>query len=896
MADWKQVIDERLASLNLEPAREAAIVEELAQYLDDHYAELLASGVSEVEAVRRTLAELSGSEILERELRRVERQPPPDPIVLGTNRRTNMIADLWQDLCYGARTLLKNPGFTLIAVLTLGLGIGANTAIFSVVNGVLLRALPFPEPERILNVLATDIGRGQDRRGVSYPNFADWRVQQSLFERFAAFDVTSATLTGAGSPEQLRGINVSADLFPLLGVQPLLGRWFSEQEAQAGDATAIIISEGLWRRHFGADPQIVGMAGRAITLNSQSCVIIGVMPASFSFPLGASRATEFWRLLKPDQQRGNNHLNVIARLKPGVTMAQAQAGMNTVAGRMTAQYPQANTGRGIRVIGLQEDLTRNVRRALLMLLASVGCVLLIACANVANLLLARVTGRQREIAVRMALGATRGRVIRQLLAESALLACTGGALGLLLAAWGIASFRPLLPPEVPLVQAVTLDWHVLSVTLALSCLTGIFFGSVPALQASKANLTTTLKEEGRGLTGGVQRNRMRAALVIAEIALSLLLLVGAGLLMRSFLQLLNVHPGFNPERVIAFDFALPGARYAQKVRWADFYQQLTERVAGLPGVEAAGVGDPIPLGGTSSTSIFIEGQPLLTPAERPKTRLHFIGQNYLRVLGIPLLTGRPLDENDRMDTPKVILINETFAHQHFPNKDPLGQRVGIAIGDSFNPQIVGVVGDVKARSLEEEAEPACYLAYLQYPISEMSLVVRTTAPDATLIFSAVRKEVAQLDPELAISDIRTMSQLVTAAVAPQRFFLLTLGLFAGLALLLAAIGIYSVMAYNVTQRTHEIGIRLALGARPAEVLRLLLRQGMRLAGIGVGIGLLAVMALTRLLNVSLFGVGANDPLILTAITLLLLGVALLACWIPARRATSIDPLVALRCD
>src|SRR5262245_35345183 len=431
---WKSEIRPRLAGLRLAPAREAAVVEELAQYLEDYYAELLAGGASEAEAYEQALADLSGSELLTRELRRLERQVAPEPVVFGTNRRTNMIADLWQDLRYGARTLRTQPGFTLIAALTLGLGIGANTAIFSVVNGVLLRPLPFPEPERILSVWATDARRGQDRRVVSYPNFADWQAQQSVFERIAAFEETSATLTGAGEPEQLRGVNVSAALFPLLGARPALGRWFSEQGAQGGDDAAIIISEGLWQRRFGADPQTVG---RAITLNGQPRAVIGVMPASFSFPPDASRAAEFWSLLRPDQERGSNHLKVIARLKPGVTIAQAQAGMNTVAGQMTAQYPNFNTGRGIRLIGLQNDLTRNVRRALLMLLASVGCVLLIACANVANLLLARVAGRQKEIAVRTALGATRGRVIRQLMAESALLAGAGGAMGLLLAAWGM---------------------------------------------------------------------------------------------------------------------------------------------------------------------------------------------------------------------------------------------------------------------------------------------------------------------------------------------------------------------------------------------------------------------------------------------------------------------------
>jgi putative ABC transport system permease protein len=799
---------------------------------------------------------------------------------------------LWQDLRYGARMLLKQPGFTLIAVLTLALGIGANTAIFSVVNGVLLRALPFAEPERILSVWATDAKRGQDRRGVSYPNFADWQAQQTAFERFAAFEGTSATLTGAGTPEQLRGLNASHDLFPLLGVQPLLGRWFSEQEAQANDATAVVISAGLWQRRFGADPQ---MLARAITLDGQPAVVVGIMPASFRFPLDASRPAEFWKLLKPDEERGNNHLSVVARLKPGLTMTQAQAEMNTVASRLTAQHPDFNTGRGIRLIGMQQDLTRNVRRALLVLLASVGCVLLIACANVANLLLARVAGRQKEIAVRTALGATRGRVIRQLLVESLLLAGAGGAAGLMLAAWALAGLRPLIPRTVPLAQTVALDWRVLGVALALSCLTGIVFGLMPALQASNAGLTTALKEEGRGLTGGAQRSRTRATLVVVEIALSLMLLVGAGLLMRSFLQLLNVNPGFNPERVVAFHFALPEARYGEPNQWTAFYQQLSEHVAALPGVETVSVGDPIPLsGGVSSASIIIEGQPPMTAAERPKVGLHFIGQDYLRALGIPLRTGRAFDRGDHHEAPKVMLVSETFVRRFFPNENPLGKSVNVGIGDDFTCQIVGVVGDVRGSSLEAEPGAECYFSSPQYPLPEMSLIVRTAATDPTSIVPAVRKEVERMDAELAISDLLTLNDLAAAAVAPQRFNLLMLGLFAGLALLLAAIGIYSVMAYAVTQRTHEIGIRLALGAQPATVLKLILGQGMSLAGIGVGIGLLASLALTRLMKTLLFGVSATDPLTLIGVAAALTLVALLACWIPARRATKVDPLVALR--
>jgi putative ABC transport system permease protein len=802
--------------------------------------------------------------------------------------------EMIQDLRYGVRMLLKQPGFALIAILMLALGIGANTAIFSVVNGVLLRALPFNDPERILSVWATDAKLGQNRRIVSYPNYADWQAQQTVFERIAAYDGASAALTGSGAPEQLRGLNTSAALFPLLGTPPLLGRWFSEAEAQAGDATAIIISEGLWQRRFSAAAQIVG---RTVMLNGRNCVIIGVMPASFRFPLDANYPAEFWRLLRPDQERGSNHLSVVARLKPEVTMAQAQAEMDTVAGRLAAQYPQSNTGRGIRLTGLHEDLTRNVRRALLVLLAGVGCVLLIACANVANLLLARVSGRQKEIAVRTALGATRGRVIRQMLAESTLLAGLSGAAGVLLGMWGIAGLRPLIPREVPLIQAVSLDWRVLGVALALSCLTGLLFGLAPALQATKANLANALKEEGRGLTGGLQRNRTRATLVIVEVALSLVLLVCAGLLMRSFLRLLDVDPGLNPERVISFDFALPGARYAQPQQRTDFYQQLTARVAALPGVEAVSIVDPLPLGGgSSSSSIFIEGQPPLMPSERPKTLLRFVGRNYLRTLGMPLRTGRPLDDGDRQDAPKVILINETFARRFFPNEEPLGKRVGLGIGDDFTCQIVGIVGDVRTRSLDLDPEPECYLSYLQYPISEISLIVRTAADDPAGIVPAVRGEVGQMDQELAISDIRTMKQLVTAAVAPQRFNLLMLGLFAGLALLLAAGGIYSVMAYAVTQRTHEIGIRLALGAQSRDVLKLVVGQGMLLVLTGVGIGLLASVALTRLMKALLFGISPTDPLTFAAIALLLTGAALLACWIPARRATKVDPLAALRHD
>jgi putative ABC transport system permease protein len=799
-----------------------------------------------------------------------------------------------QDLRYGGRMMLKRPGFTFVVILTLALGIGANTAIFSVVNGVLLRALPFNNPERIISLWATDARRGQNRRGVSYPNFDDWRAQQTVFEYVAAHDGTSATLTGYGTPEQLRGLRVSADLFPLLGTPALHGRWFSASEEQTNDATAVIISEGLWERRFGADPDIVG---RLITLNSQGVVIIGVMPSSFNFPLDEEYPTEYWGLLKPDRERGHNHLNVVGRLKPGLTIAQAQAEMDAVAGRLTAQYPNFNTGRGIRLIGMQEDLTRNVRRALLVLLVSVGCVLLIACANVANLLLARVTGRHKEIAVRLALGATRGRVIRQLLVESLLLAMLSGGAGALLAVWGVASLRPLIPRDVPLVHSITLDLRVLGVTLGLSILTGILFGLIPALQAGKTNLTDALKEDARGLTGSPQRNRTRSALIIIEVALSLMLAVGAGLLIRSFWQLLNVNPGFNPEGVTALHFSLPGARYGKNEQQTGFYKQLIGRVKALPGVVSVSVVDPLPLsGGSSSSSIVIEGQPPLALTERPKPLLRFVGPDYLQTLGTPLLKGRTLDDGDHLAAPKVMLVNETFARRYLPHDDPLGKRVSIGIGDNFTCQIVGVVGDVRTRSLDVEAEPECYFSYQQNPFSELTLIVRTAAIDATDIVPAVRSEVAQIDAELAISDIRTMSQLVAATVAPQRFNLLMLVLFAGVSILLAVIGIYSVMAYAVSQRRHEIGLRFALGAQPSDVMKLVVGQGMRLTLIGVAVGLAGAYALTRLMSSLLYGVSATDPMTFIVVSSVLCAAALAACYVPAQRAAKIDPMVALRSE
>ena len=799
---------------------------------------------------------------------------------------------LWQDLRYGVRMLLKSPGFTIVAVLALALGIGANTAIFSVVNAVLLRPLPYAKPDELVRVYATDAKKGRNDHPTSFLNFTDWRNENQVFERMAAFDEASVTLTGGDAPEQLRNLATSADLFPLLGVQPRLGRYFSAPEEQPGGAPVAVLSHGVWQRRFGSDPNIVG---RQITLDGESTTVLGVMPPGFAFPLDGFDPEVFSPLdstAKINTERGARYLRVVARLKPTATLTQAQVEMDTIASRQEEQYAANNTGRGIRLVSLFEDTVGVVRPALLVLLGAVGCVLLIACANVANLLLARAAGRSREIAVRTALGASRLRIVRQLLTESLLLSVLGGGLGLLLALWGVDLLVSMIPAGAPRVGEIGLDGWVLCFTMGISILTGVLFGLAPTLQASKLDLHEALKEGSRGSTEGGRRSRVRGALVISEIALSLMLLVGAGLLIKSFQRLRETDPGFRPDNVLALRFVLPETKYETADSQAAFYRQLLERVAASPGVEAVGVVDPLPLSGDNrTTSFLIENRPPVAPSDLPNVNVRKVSPDYLRAMGIPLLKGRAFTKRDSKDAPRVMLVNETLVRRLFPGEDPLGQRVRFG---KQSVEIVGVVGDVKHRSLDVESGGEYYVPYLQSPEPEMSLLARTMTSDPTSLVAAVRGAVREIDKDLPIANISTMNQFLAVSVAPQRFNTLLLGIFAFAALALASIGIFGVMNYTVTQRTHEIGIRMALGAQTTDVLRLIVMQGMTLALIGVSIGLAGSLAATRLLRSLLYGVSATDPLIFFGVSLLLSIVALLACYIPARRATKVDPLIALR--
>ncbi len=809
------------------------------------------------------------------------------------------MSTLWQDIRYGWRMLWKSPGFTLVALLTVALGIGANTALFSVVNAVLLRPLPFAQPAALVNLWGTDPQADSTRDSVSYLTFADWREQNHVFTSVAAYSNTFATLTGHDAPEALDGLLAAPELFQTLAVQPVAGRAYTAQDAQTGDAP-VVISYELWQRRFGGRADI---AGQPITLDGLPRTILGVLPARFTFPLDASSPKDFWRPLDPNElmntKRGASYLNVIARLKPGVTMQQAQAEMDTIAGRLAAQYPEQNAGHGVQLISTYEETVGGVRPALLVLLGAVGFVLLIACANVANLLLARATRRQREFAVRTALGASRWRVVRQLLTESLLLSCMGGVIGLLLALWGVDALAGVLPEDVPRVREIALDGRVLVFTLVVAVVTGLVFGLAPAFAAARLDVNEALKESGRGAGGGWRRNRLRSFLVVAEIGLSLVLLVGAGLLLKSFVRLRAINPGFDADGVLTLSVALPEATYATPAAQANFFQQLLARMAAAPGVEASAGVFPLPFSGDNARANFeIAGQPAASAGETPNALSYIITPDYLRALRIPVRNGRAFTERDTATAPRVVLINETFARRFFAGADPIGRRLTVAsFADLTKPatcEIVGIVGDVKHNGLDDESEAECYLPYQQATISFLSLVVRSKQGNPTALVAGAREAVAQLDKDLPITDIKPMNEWLAASIAPRRFNLLLLGAFGLLAFCLATVGIYGVMSYVVAQRTHELGIRLALGAQPRDVLRLVVGQGLLLSFLGVAAGLLGALALTRVLASLLFGVTATDPLVFAGTALLLMLVALVACYIPARRATKVDPLIALR--
>jgi putative ABC transport system permease protein len=891
MPDWKREISQRLRGLNLSPPNEAEIVEELAQHLDDVYQRVISSGANEADAQRAALNELAG-ELKDVQRYKQRRENPPVPDESG---RLNLLADFLQDLRYAARMLAKNPGFTAVAVIALALGIGANTAIFSVVNTVLLRPLPYKDPEQLVMVWEDATKHGYPRDTPTAANYIDWRDQNSVFSGMAAIDEINLNLTNAGDPERLKGRRVSANLFALLGVEPQLGRVFNAAEDQPGAQHVAVLSHRLWQRRFGGDANIVN---KTLTLDGEAYTVTGVMPARFEFP---EKDVEIWVPIAFDAReaanRNRHYLEVVARLKPGVTLEQAQTEMTTIGARLQQQYPQTNTDIGVAVTSLHEHQVGDIKPALLILLGAVGLVLLIACANVANLLLARAAIRQKEIALRVALGARRWRLLRQFLTESVLLATIGGTLGLAIAFGGLLLLRSFIPENISQAREITLDLKVLGFTLLVSILTGLIFGLAPAIQAVRMNQSETLKEGGRDSVTGRSGKRLRGLLVTAEVAVSLVLLIAAGLLINSFLRLRNTDPGFRVDHLLTMKVELPYPKYEQAQRRNEFFNNVVQRVQSIAGVRSAAVTVNLPLYRQgNSISIQIAGRPEPPPGQEPIIVTRMISPGYFETMGIPLVSGRQLTDHDTEKSPNVVVISETMARRYWPGEDAIGKRIaaGRVTSDADWIQVIGVVKDVHQFELSADPKPQMYLSYRQAEFFwPEDLVVRTDVDPASLA-ATVRNAVWEIDKEQPVSNIRTMEDILADSIARQRFSMLLLGVFAGVALLLAAVGIYGVMSYSVAQRTHEIGIRMALGAQTSAVLKLAVGYGLKLVVAGVVIGLVAAFVLTRLMSTLLFGITATDPATFALISLLLIAVAAIASYIPARRATKVDPLIALR--
>lgn len=796
---------------------------------------------------------------------------------------------LWQDLKFSARILLKNPGFTLIAILTLGLGIGANTAIFSIVNAVLLRPFPYGDPDRIVVV-----GEGASDGSVSYPNFADWRDDRRVFESASAVRSNeNFNFSGTGEPERLLGRLVSGGFLSTLGVTPLLGRDFVSEDDRPGASPVVILSAGFWNRRFAADRDIIG---KNITLNNQNYTIVGVTAPDFEFDLNADVTVPIGLSAERFKARGADPgIDVVARLKPNASMQQTQAELDAVYARLEKDYPASNKGRRAFLTTVHEHFVGNVRQPLLILLASVGLVLLIACANVANLLLVRASVRRREISVRVALGASRARIVRQLLTESFMLSFAGAVLGILLAVWGTSFIARQLPDGIPRLADSSIDPIVLMFTLLASIVTGLLFGVAPALEASRLNLTDALKEGDRGSAGG--RQRLRNGLVVGEVALTLTLLVSAGLLLESFRRVLQVDPGFKPNNLLTMQVSVNNPDGKQV---AAFFQQLQENVRRLPGVKSVAVSNGLPLSGVNHPTFIIVGRPV--PEQKPVGMRYTVSPDYFPAMGIELVKGRAFSFTDTPETPGVVVIDEALAQQQFQNEDPIGQRLSQSTTGTPSYEIIGVVRHVEQYTLEGQATrtPEFYLSFNQVPPERLPGMVRRinvltrTDIEPTLLASAVRGQIAALNKDQAVFNVRTMEQIVSQSVAQRRFSMMLLTVFAVVALALASIGIYGMMSYAVTQRTREIGLRMTLGAERGIVLRMVIGQGMKLALTGVGFGLIGSFALTRTMKNLLFGVSASDPFILVGIASLLTLVALLACSLPARRATRVDPMVALR--
>ena len=804
------------------------------------------------------------------------------------------MGNLGSDIRYAFRSLVKRPTLTVIAIVTLAIGIGANTAIFSFINALLLRPLPFPDLDRIVAVWEKIPSRGVERNEVTVADYLDWRTQNKTFEQLGIYTWWSTNLSGDGNPERVQGYRVTPNFFDVVGVKPILGRGFSSEENQPGKDGVALLTYGLWQRRFGADPNIVN---KTIATNGLKRTVIGVMPPDFSFPKGAEIFAPLTITPEMARSRRSQSYLGIGRLKAGVSVQSAQADLDTIAAQLEKQYPQSNTGRGVAVYPILQDTVRLYSTALWVMMAAVGFVLMIGCANVANLMLARATGRQREIAMRAALGASRSRIVRHLLTESVLLGIVGGLLGILVGYWGIDLIRAANPGEAarfaPGWNNLGINLPVLGFTMLLSILSGVLFGLAPALQLSKPNLNASLKEGGRQAGSG--SHRLRSVLVVAEVGLSLMLLVSAGLLLRSFLQLVKTDPGFNSENLITMNLVLPAAKYQDDTQRSAFYSDLVARVEQLPGVTSTALVNYLPLGGANSSNPFlIEGAPEPPPGQENDGRYRVCTPEYFQTMGISILKGRGFTDQDKAGTTPVIIVNETLARKYWPNADAIGQRMRYSGPLEKNPwmQVVGVAQDVKYE-MNLAVTPEFYVPHAQDSWPSMVLVARTKVEPAAMA-TPIREQVWAIDKDQPVFDVHTMREVRAISLTLYSFSSVMLGIFAGVALLLAAIGIYGVMSYTVTQRTQELGIRMALGARTMDVLKLVVRNGMFLALIGVAVGLAGAFALTRLLGSLLVGVTPTDAVTFSTVTLGLLFIALIACYIPARRATKVDPMVALR--
>lgn len=902
MPDWKPEIRARLASLHLEAPLEVGIVEEISQHLDDCFAELRARGSSEEEATRRTLDELRSDSFLARELGRTARRTRTETAAFSA-LRVNLLEDLHKDLRHAARILLKNPGFTAIAVLTLALGIGANTAIFSVVNAVLVRPLPYKDPGRMVAVCESNPRLGLELYVASMGAYADWRDQGSCFEQLAAATVLGPSpILGKSDAQLIHAGAVSADFFPLLGIQPILGRQLAREEENPAHNGVVLLSEGLWRGQFGADP---GICGRSVRLGDRDCTVVGVMPANVKLfdPAGVQgwdngfSKCDLWRPLPVDSglrnQRSYRAFLVLGRLKPLVTLAQAQNEMRNLARAAAAQFPDSNAGWTITVQPWQQIVVRNARTPLVLLWSAVIVVLIIATANLANLCLARATTRQKEFAVRMALGAGRFRMARQLLAESLLLSSLGGASGLLFARWSIGVARGLIPASIPRADEINLDGTVLAFTAAVALIVGMLFGLAPLLTIWRRDGNSALKAEARGSTGSLSGRRLRAWLVASEVALVVILLTVAGLLARSFQRLQQANPGFHPDHLLAMDVSIGGGRRIE------FVEQLVARISSLPGVESAAAVDGLPLdsnrGNMDIALTSIDGNPPAAPGGKVLAGLRLVSPEYFRTMGVGLARGRFFTVRDRTNSAPVVIINQTLARRYFPGLDPIGRRIS---SPDFGPEpceIAGVVNDIRQASLDASAGPEVFRPLLQECFFTVSIVARSRSAPGP-IFDAIRREASGLDMTVPASNSRTLDQLIGASLAPRQFALWLTGSLAGIALLLALVGVYGVLSCMVNELALEIGLRLALGAPRAQVLRMVLWRGMRAVAIGGAFGLAGACAFTRLLRSLLYEVSPTDPLTLVLTASVLVVAALAACWLPAQRAASADPMEALRCE